>query len=141
MDQHCEHDTGGGLFENLAAAVRSPGRLLLAIDSWREPTAITRAWCLMEIFTAITERADVVMGFSRAEEASFVREVAENQATVEATLQALDAQNAEATVEADREAIFRTIREGTGFEVFNATIRDTLRGALERVVIAQRRLF
>ena len=81
------------------------------------------------------------MGFGRAEEASFVRQLADNQALAEATLRALDAEKAEATVEADREMIFAAIRDDCGFDVFNNTIRDTLRGSLERIVIQQRSLF
>ena len=140
MNQH-SHDDMNNLLGNLQASVRWPGRLLLAIDSWREPTALTRAWCLLEIFTAITERADVVMAFSRAEEASFVRQLVQNQAVVEATIGALDAQRAEATVARDREMIFAAIRGGCGVDTFNDTIRDTLRGSLQRIIIAQRSFF
>ena len=114
---------------------------VLAIDSWREPTALERAWCLLEIFTAITERCDVVMAFSRAEEASFVRQLVQNQAVVEATIGALDAQRAEATVVRDREMIFAAIRGGCGVDTFNDTVRETLRGSLQRIIIAQRSYF
>ena len=44
MNQHSEHDLHSEqLMENLRAAVRAPGRVLLALDSWREPTPLARA--------------------------------------------------------------------------------------------------
>ena len=64
----------------------------------------------------------------------------QNQAEVQRTLKAVDAELAEATVAADREMIFELIRSGTGFRDFNDTIRGALRNSFERVVIAQRQL-
>ena len=63
MNQHST-DELGNLVDNLQAAVRSPGRLLLAVDSWRDPTPLTRVWCLLEVFTAIQQRAEVILCFS-----------------------------------------------------------------------------
>ena len=54
----------------------------------------------------------------------------------------MDAEQAQATVEADCEVILGLIRDGTGFERFNQTIRDELRQSFELVAVAaaQRRL-
>ena len=134
MNQHSFEDMDN-LLGNLQASVRSPGRMLLALDSWRDPTPLTRAWCLLEIFTAISAKADVIMGFSLAEESSFKERLAQNQAEVEAALAAVDAERAEATVQADRDMIFEAIKHGTGFEGFNDTIRRALRESLQRVII------
>ena len=137
MNQHSASELGN-LIDNLQAAVRSPGRLLLAVDSWRDPTPLTRVWCLLEVFTAIQQRAEVILCFSAAEETSFAQTLVQNQAEVQRTLDTVDAERAEATVAADRELIFGMIRRGTGFARFNDTIRDALRNSFERVVIAQR---
>ena len=139
MNQHSTVDMHA-LFPNLQASVRSAGRLLLAVDSWREPAPLARVWCLLEIFTAITEKAELVLCFSSAEQASFAEKLAQNQAEVQRTLEAVDAEQAEATVAADREMIFALIRRGTGFTNFNDTIRLALRNSFERVAIAQRQL-
>ena len=53
MNQHSAVDMEA-LFPNLQASVRAPGRVLLVMDSWRDPTPLSRVWCLLEIFTAIT---------------------------------------------------------------------------------------
>ena len=143
MNQHSEHDLSQRLLlENLRAAVSAPGRVLLALDSWREHTPFARVWCLLEIWTAMNVGAEVVMCMSEAEQSSFAANLARNQAEVHRTLDAVDAQQAKATVEADREVILGLIRDGTGFERFNSTIRDALRHSFELVAVAaaQRRL-
>eukprot|EP00937_MAST-01D_sp_MAST-1D-sp2_P008261 g8261.t1 len=140
MNQHSEEELGQQqLLENLRASVRAPKRVLLAIDSWRDPSPLTRVWCLLEIFTAIAEGAELVMCLSSAEQASFAEKLAKNQAEVHRALESVDAEKAEATVVSDREMIFEMIRRSKGFAHFNTTIRDALRHSFERVAIAQRR--
>ena len=137
MNQHNEHDLSQRLLlENLRAAVSAPGRVLLALDSWREPTPLARVWCLLEIWTAMNVGAEVVMCLSEAEQSSFAANLARNQAEVHRALDAVDAEQAQATVEADREVILGLIRDGTGFERFNRTIRDKLRQSFELVAVA-----
>ena len=92
------------------------------MTTW-EPAPLARVWCLLEIFTAISQKAELVLCFSSAEQASFAEKLVQNQAEVQRTLEAVNAEQAEATVAADREMIFALIRRGTGFRNFNDTIR------------------
>ena len=141
MNQHSDDDLSQhSLLHNLVDSIKGPGRVLLAMDSWREPLPLTRVWCLLEVFTAMEHGAELAMCFSSAEQASFAEKLVKNQAEVHCVLEAVDAGKAEATVATDREMIFDLIREGIGFELFNQTIKDALRHSFERVVIAQRRL-
>eukprot|EP00937_MAST-01D_sp_MAST-1D-sp2_P006211 g6211.t1 len=141
MNQHSEEHLGQTQqLANLQASVRAPGKLLLAIDSWREPSPFARAWCLLEIFTAVREGAELIMCSSRAEQASFASKLAENQAEVQRVVEAIDARDAEAMVQADRDMVFKLIEDGVGFAMFNRTIRAALRASYERVAISQRRL-
>ena len=116
--------------------MRAPGRVLLALDSGKEHTPLARVWCLLEIWTAMDVGAEVVMCLSEAEQLSFAANLARNQAEVHRALDAVDAEHATATVDADREVIFGLIRDGTGFEHFNRTIRDALRHSFELVALA-----
>eukprot|EP00937_MAST-01D_sp_MAST-1D-sp2_P001716 g1716.t1 len=141
MNQHSHEDLSqDSLLKNLVESIKGPGRVLLAMDSWREPSPLTRVWCLLEIFTAMEQGVELVACFSSAEQALFADKLVQNQAEVQRTLKAVDAELAEATVAADREMIFELIRNGTGFRDFNDTIRGALRNSFERVVIAQRQL-
>ena len=122
--------------------MRTPGRVLLALDSWREPSPLGRVWCLLEIFTAMNVGAEVIMCLSDAEQASFAAKLAQNQADVHQALDAVDAEKAQATVDKDRDMIFELIRGGTGFDAFNRTIREALRRSFEFAALAaaQRRM-
>ena len=141
MNQHNQEDLGQvRLLHNLADSIQGPGRVLLALDSWRDPSPLSRVWCLLEIFTAMEQGAELVMCLSSAEQASLAEKLVKNQAEVHRVLEAVDAEKAEATVASDREAIFALIRGKVGFELFNSTITEALRQSFARVVIAQRRL-
>ena len=51
-------------------------------------------------------------------------------------MQAIDAEEAEATVESDKAMILGRISEEIGFDAFNAKLRDTLLAALQQTVMA-----
>jgi hypothetical protein len=70
--------------------------------------------------------ADIIMCLSRSEENSFTGELGSNQLELALLLQAIDAEEAEATVESDKAMIFGRIREDIGFEAFIAKLCDTL---------------
>ena len=135
MNQHSA-DELGHLLGNLQESVSAPGKLLLVVDSWREPAALTRAWCLLELFTAMQQHADIIIGLSPGEQRNFERQMSKNGRILEAFLSSLDANNADATVQADKDMIFGAIRaEPGGFTKFNAVIQHALREALRRVLI------
>ena len=141
MNQHSEEELGQQqLLENLRASVRAPNRVLLAMDSWRDPAPLTRVWCLLEIFTAMEQGVEMVMCLDGAEQRALFQHLVQNQAEVQRALEAVDAERADATVRADRDMIFELIRGGAGFAQFNHVIRDALRHSFERIVIAQRSL-
>jgi hypothetical protein len=50
------------------------GRLLPMLEPWRNPSYLTRAWCLFELYTAIGERDNVIIDviLTEAEHTSFV---------------------------------------------------------------------
>eukprot|EP00937_MAST-01D_sp_MAST-1D-sp2_P007323 g7323.t1 len=135
------HDLGSSaVLVNLLAVVRAHKRLLLPLDSWREPTPLSRVWCLLEIFTAACEGAELVTCLSSAEQSSFAENLQENHAEVQLVLEGVNARCAEATEEGDRGMIWDIIRAGAGFSDFNRTVVDALRHSFEQVVMAQRRL-
>jgi len=135
MNQHSTTEIGDDLLQNLRRSIEAPGKLLLLVDSWRDPAPLARCWCLFEIYTAIQCGADIIMCLSRSEENSFTGELDSNQVELALQLQAIDAEEAEATVESDKAMIFGRIREEIGFEAFNAKLRDTLLAALQQTVM------
>ncbi|MDB3902371.1 hypothetical protein N9362_00275, partial [bacterium] len=135
MNQHSSEEVGRDLQANLRKAVSSSGKLLLALDSWSHPLPLMRVWCLLEIFTALQEGATVTMCMSETMAMLFRLELADNQQVIGSVIDAIDVAEASATVEADKLAIFKLIREDCGFERFNEEIRATLRASLKRIVL------
>eukprot|EP00937_MAST-01D_sp_MAST-1D-sp2_P003219 g3219.t1 len=136
MNQHSEEQVGQDLLQNLRRSIEAPGKLLLLLDSWRDPAPLARCWCLFELYTAIKCGADITMCLSRSEEYSFLGDLEANRADLELLIESVHAEQAEATVPADRDAIFATIRDEIGFGPFNATLRSTLREALQQTIMA-----
>ena len=142
MNQHSSQEVGGGnLLENLRRSVETPGKLLLCIDSWRDPTPLARCWCLFEMYTAFKAKADIIMAMNQHEEAGFVQQLGTNQREFERMIAEMDARKAEATVAADRTAIFKCIADDIGFDEFNSGIRETLMDSLKHTVMAARNPF
>ena len=75
------------------------------------------------------------MCLSRSEENSFMGELDSNQMELAQLVQAIDAEEAEATVESDKAMILGRISEEIGFDAFNAKLRDTLLAALQQTVM------
>ena len=109
--------------------------MIMALDSWSSPAPLNRVWCLLEIFTALHSDADVTMVMSASQVDSFKHNLKHNRDALEEAIDSIDGQNANATVEADKEAIFSVIREGVGFDCFNSEIRSALRASLRRIVL------
>ena len=141
LNQHSTDEIGGELLGNLRRSIETPGKLLLLLDSWRDPAPLARCWCLFELYTAIQCGADITMCLGRDEEQTFTSNLDANSHELELLIYELDAEEAEATVVADREMIFGRIREEIGFDAFNAALRASLRSALERTVMAARNPF
>ena len=135
MNQHSESELGARLTKNLQLAVGGAGKLIMALDSWSSPAPLNRVWCLLEIFTALHSDADVTMVMSASQVDSFKHNLEHNRDALEEAIDSIDAQNAIATVEADREAIFEVIHRGVGFDCFNSEIRSALRASLRRIVL------
>ena len=82
------------------------------------------------------ENADIIIGLSPGEQRNFERQMSKNGRILETFLTSLDAKNADATVQSDKDMIFDAIRKGPGgFTKFNDVIRQALRTALRRVLI------
>eukprot|EP00937_MAST-01D_sp_MAST-1D-sp2_P006333 g6333.t1 len=135
MNQHSKVQLGPQLTNNLQSAVSGAGKLLMALDSWSAPSPLSRAWCLLEIFSAIMADCDISMCMSENQQGTFVHNLDTNQGALEEIILNLDAEQADATVEADKAAIFDQIRAGVGFDRFNDEIRAALRASLRRIVL------
>jgi hypothetical protein len=99
--------------------IRHAGKTVLVMEPWRTPRLPTRSWCLYESYTTLNPNAfyeggklDVALGSHQ--QRSMQLALQEEYDSVQSTIAAIDAEQAEATMPADRDQIFSAIRELPG---------------------------
>lgn len=117
------------LLKALTLSITTPGRMLVALDPWRKPAPLSRAWCIYELYVASTQNVKVSTSFSAAGEEEFCAALRTDEGTVRSILASVDARSARATVESDCQMILALI-EKIGFDTFDDFIRRKLESAL-----------
>lgn len=118
------------LIDCLTRSITFGGLMLMALDSWKKPTTLSRCWCLYELYIAYTNNTKVVMALSPSAQANFVEALrfAPSSLLREAVSE-VNVQQAKATVAADRDMILDLIRD-VGFDVFDSFIRSKVVSSL-----------
>ena len=95
--------------------VRDIGHLVPLLSPWKSPVYITRAWCVMELFTAIEQKCQITITMP-PHEAEDMKHATMGQdlSTFWAALGTLRAEEATATMTRDAKMIQRLIRESAG---------------------------
>eukprot|EP00042_Codosiga_hollandica_P038695 m.316448 g.316448 ORF g.316448 m.316448 type:complete len:253 (-) comp55462_c0_seq11:1766-2524(-) len=105
-----------------------PGTLILIVCPWDSPIPITRAWCLWEIMSAITQsNVKFRVRMPRSIINEFVAGFLSDPDRVMAALSSVQAEKADAKEPRDLEMIFEAIRSSCGFLEMNKRINDQLR--------------
>eukprot|EP00035_Acanthoeca_spectabilis_P014132 m.268599 g.268599 ORF g.268599 m.268599 type:complete len:2132 (-) comp16059_c0_seq3:59-6454(-) len=111
--------------------VTAIGRLIPFLDPWDAPMYVQRAWCLFEMFTAISlgGKCKVDITLSPGEETRFKESmVNDGYSEFDKVLAKLSSKNAQATQSADLDAIFKLIETVPGkFGKIDATVKGHLR--------------
>ncbi|CAE7325852.1 unnamed protein product [Symbiodinium necroappetens] len=132
-------------FEEFRAAFRSRvrgiGKVLALMAPWDRPVYVTRAWCVFELFTAISDescRLTVVMPPS--EVVKFCGSIANTGALTSylwSALEQLDLETAQASVASDKDMILQIVRDGVGLESLNQVVRQRLLSWLAEAAYAE----
>ena len=110
-------------------SIKRIGTVVLILSPWQDPKPIKRAWCLFEIAHALREsNVKMSIKFPNSERDSMKTSAAENGHVITEALADIKAEDADATVERDKEMIFESIRnfEG-GFQALDEKVKDKLR--------------
>eukprot|EP00042_Codosiga_hollandica_P038700 m.316414 g.316414 ORF g.316414 m.316414 type:complete len:647 (-) comp55462_c0_seq8:919-2859(-) len=109
-------------------AISRIGTLILIVCPWDSPIPITRAWCLWEIMSAITQsNVKFRVRMPRSIINEFVAGFLSDPDRVMAALSSVQAEKADAKEPRDLEMIFEAIRSSCGFLEMNKRINDQLR--------------
>ena len=103
------------------------------LDPWDDPGCVQRAWCLFELYTAIQKRSEVEIDIilSPKEAKSFHDRIncdGTDAHAIDEALEHVKSEDAEASVQADLDAIRVLIEQHSGgFGTLNDTVRQYLR--------------
>jgi chromosome segregation ATPase len=109
--------------------------MICLLHPWQDPVPFRRVWCLFELYIAITLSAKVIMHFPAEDALGFYSKLRRNEevkAGVEtvALVPTIDAKQAQATMESDRERIFQEITDSIGMDEFNRQLQEYLEEAM-----------
>ena len=108
-------------------AIKHIGSTLFVLAPWRAPIAITRSWCIWEVFSSLRCDAKFEIALVSSERAAFERALEEDLDSIVVALCEVDAANAEAFDAGDQHRIAETIRASIGFKEVNSVISKGLR--------------
>lgn len=111
-------------------SIRSIGRVVLVLTPWRRPVALTRAWCLWELYCAASQGNNDVtleLRLPASQRPDFVRALISDFEAMADALAVMDAATAQATSESDREKIMAAVTAETSTAALNTTVKDELR--------------
>ena len=120
------------LQKEFADRVLAISRILPMLEPWDDPGYVKRAWCLFELYTSIRSRSveiDIILSLTQS--LSFrerINQDATDAHAVDGALEHVQSENAEASVQADLDAIRAPVQSCSGgFGTLNATIKTFLR--------------
>jgi len=108
-------------------AIKSFGEVVLVLSPWTDPTPITRAWCLWEIFCTIDTNSKLYVAMCEKEHRDFKTKLVKNFEDVRLALSKIDARRADAWNKKDRDKIFDAIENTIGFAALNERVIKKMR--------------
>lgn len=121
-----QHDTGTKPFEwwcgTFMNAVGSMGNVLMIILPWSNPIALTRAWCIFEVYATCRTNSRFEVSMCREENERFLKDIKSDVSKYYKMLATVNSSKAEAWKPEDRDAIFDAIRREVGFAEMDSMV-------------------
>jgi hypothetical protein len=116
------------MLATLKESIRVPAQMICLLHPWQDPVPFRRVWCLFELYVAITLGAKIIMHFPPKDAEGFYSKLQKNETDVDSKelVSMIDAKQAQATMESDRDRIFREIADSIGMEEFNRQLQEYL---------------
>lgn len=108
-------------------AVASFGTTLVVMDPWFSPVCVTRAWCLWEIFSTVSGKCKLLVGY-HPDDAELLGAAASSTVAMLGVFSAIDVRQAQAAQASDLEMIKNNVMgEGVSLEALNTAVCAALR--------------
>ena len=130
-------DDYGFLLAVFKCAVESTRNLVMFMSTWDKPRALTKAWCLWELYCCCSCGGRVEFALPRAQRVQLMEVMRSNPATFFDIIAALRSENSTATNDSFREVVFAAIPAEVGFSGLDAMVRCALWDWMERLLRAK----
>eukprot|EP00746_Dinoflagellata_sp_MGD_P015542 gnl/MRDRNA2_/MRDRNA2_134583_c0_seq1.p1 gnl/MRDRNA2_/MRDRNA2_134583_c0~~gnl/MRDRNA2_/MRDRNA2_134583_c0_seq1.p1 ORF type:complete len:621 (-),score=82.12 gnl/MRDRNA2_/MRDRNA2_134583_c0_seq1:264-2126(-) len=127
---------GEVLLMSLKRAISTPGQILLCLDPWRNPTPLTRCWCLFEVYIALVAQANITVKFSPRATKEFFEALKLNPTALAEIVDGIDVQEAEALRASDKKMILSSIARDVGFADFNTRIQNEIKKSMRLAAVS-----
>ena len=117
--------------------VQGTRNLVVFMSTWDKPIALTRAWCLWELYCCCSCGGRVEFALPRAQRVQLMEVMRSNPATFFDIIAALRSENSTATNASFREAVFAAISAEVGFSGLDTMVRRALWDWMERLLRAK----
>eukprot|EP00300_Choanocystis_sp_HF-7_P010861 c17186_g1_i1.p1 GENE.c17186_g1_i1~~c17186_g1_i1.p1 ORF type:complete len:514 (+),score=121.02 c17186_g1_i1:42-1583(+) len=111
----------------LVPTIRQLGRTVLALNSWDHPIALSRTWCLFEVYAAVCTGCSVEVAMPPAEYSLFRRDFAEASHVLDEALVKIDFASSKSSNPDEQQQIFELVEKAQGFASVNAIVVGLLR--------------
>ena len=125
------------LTEGLHVAIANFDQRILFIDKWDEAMALTRAWCVWEIFGVAKAKRQLEVALPESEYDKFVLTMRSSLDKVVNKLGAVDVERAQCFNPEDLKTIHQAIRDEASFEILNDIVKTQLRAWVVATAKAQ----
>jgi Flp pilus assembly protein TadD len=120
-------------------SIANIGRLLLVVDVWNNPTALRRAWCVLELHAIAVQKTQGVGEFAVAmtdeQEARFLQDIGDDIRQYQNMLSTIDVEKSDCSRRCDRDSIHEGIRATVGFAQLSrmvfGVLEERIRGQIE----------
>lgn len=128
LNQHAENKNDSQwLRTTFTDRVSSIGRTLLVLAPWRAPIALSRAWCLLEVFVTVDTKSELKIQMPPREIDAFTDAIVNDFESIAADLSKLSLAKADARDKSDLEAIQGLVEDGIGMATLDAEVLQAMR--------------
>jgi tetratricopeptide (TPR) repeat protein len=109
------------------SAIAQFGRVVMVLSPWNDPIPFTRAWCLFEIYSAVSTNSQFEVAMSKSDFKLFLQSIKYDQMSFLAMLGTIDLLKCEAFNPDDRDRIFEVVKSEVGFSTLNGMVKGKMR--------------
>eukprot|EP00939_MAST-03C_sp_MAST-3C-sp1_P003735 g3735.t1 len=109
-------------YTSFKQAIGHIGHTLLVLSPWSAPVALSRSWCVWEIYSTIATKSELYIAMPSRQTNSFRKALCRHSSCIVQALSNVDAKHAEAFCAKAQARILRTIENSVGVSAVNRLI-------------------